>query len=174
MSSVKMIHSCSVASWSAHMCTVYVNKHTNTRREYKPKRSKHTDTCRLPLWILWRQQGKYLCFESITSHIFIFLSPCCYNFLPCQTNQNAKTKRRLKEQLRFSTVRFTNALLLQTGSVQGDMTCVCVCGSVCCVCVKRALVLIFTSAKTVQFILFKLHLKRINITLANNHQSIIS
>lgn len=52
--------------------------------------------------------------------------------------------------------------------------CVCVCGSVRCVCVKSALVLIFMSAKTVQFILFKLHLKRVNITLANNHQSIIS
>lgn len=116
---------------------VYVNKHTNTRAEYKPKRSKHTDTCRLPLWILWRQQGKYLCFESITSHIFIFLSPCCYNFLPCQTNQNAKTKRRLKEQLRFSTVRFTNAFLLQTGSVWGDMTCVCVFVDLCAVCVLR-------------------------------------
>lgn len=77
----------------------------------------HNLTQRLPLWILQRQQGKYLCFESITSHIFIFLSPRCYNFLPCQTNQNAKTKRGLRERLRFSTVRFTNAALLQTGSV---------------------------------------------------------
>lgn len=89
---------------------------------------KHTNmstaTCRLPLWILQRQQGKYLCFESITSHIFIFLSPCCYNFLPCQTNQNTTTKRRPRERLRFSTVRFADAQHSQTGSVRGDMTCV--------------------------------------------------
>lgn len=89
----------------------------------------HAHKHRLPLWILQGQQGKYLCFESITSHIFIFLSPRCHNFLPCQTNQNAKTKRGLRERLRFSTVRFTNAPLLQTGSVLEDMTC-CMCVSV--------------------------------------------
>ena len=70
----------------------------------------HTHTHTHKLKVLQRQQGKYLCFESLTSHIFIFLSPCCYNFLPCQTNQNAKTKRGLRERLRFSTVRFTNRL----------------------------------------------------------------
>lgn len=107
MSSVEMAHCCSAAPLV------------------------HTHTLPLALRILQRQQGKYLCFESITSHIFIFLSPRCYNFLPCQTNQNAKTEQRLRERLRFSTVRFTDALLLQTGSVRGDMTCVCVCLWIC-------------------------------------------
>lgn len=128
MSSVKMIHCCIVTTWSTHVLTcmyiVYVNTHTNMCTQA------HTVQHRHPLWILQRQQGKYLCFESITSDIFIFLSPCCYNFLPCQTNQNTKTKRRLRQRLRFSTVRFTGTLLLQTSSVQRDLTCVFVhlCG----------------------------------------------
>lgn len=77
---------------------IHLHVHTHTYR--------HTLTHTHQLGLL---QGKYLCFQSITSHIFIFLSPCCYNFLPCQTNQNAKTKRGLRERLRFSTVRFTDA-----------------------------------------------------------------
>lgn len=83
-------------------------------------RHTHTDTH----YGFCRDSKENICFESITSLIFIFLSPCCYNFLPCQTNQNTKTKRRLRQRLRFSTVRFTGTLLSQTSSVQRDLTCV--------------------------------------------------
>lgn len=129
----------------------HMHVHCKCKHTYKTCTQAHiahadTHTYPHPLWILQRQQGKYLCFESITSHIFIFLSPCCYNFLPCQTNQNTKTKRRLRQQLRFSTVRFTGTLLLQTSSVQRDLTCVfvhlctvtvhvCMCGWVRWSCV---------------------------------------
>lgn len=75
------------------------NAHTHTCKQTH----KHTHTPAMA------SARKISCFQSITSHIFIFLSPCCYNFLPCQTNQNAKTKRGLRERLRFSTVRFTDA-----------------------------------------------------------------
>lgn len=123
MSSVKMVHCCSITTPSTHMCS-HACKHTNMCDGAHGAQRRH------PLQILQRQQGKYLCFESITSPIFIFLSPCCYNFLPCQTNQNTKTKRRLRQRLRFSTVRFTGALLLQTSSVQRLDLCVCASDSV--------------------------------------------
>ena len=141
-------------------------KHTRTHTQTHTHTHSHYGFC--------KDSKENICFESITSHIFIFLSPAVI-ISPCQTNQKAETERRLGERLILSTVRFTNVLPSQTGSVRGDVTWVCVCASlpwdcvsVCvCVCVINGLMLIFLGEFELYFTII---FANMIITLKTNHQ----